>query len=217
MHILSHRGWWRSHEERNSRAALQRAFDAGFGIETDVRDCDGILVISHDMPRRHGRSPLLEFDEFLEFYSAFSARPTLALNVKSDGLVDALARSLNEYSVTNYFLFDMSVPDTRAYLSRGLNVFTRRSEYETGSRLDEQAIGLWLDAFENYFVDPELALNVIRDGKKAALVSPELHSRAHLDAWEAWRDALARLPAEDRHLVFLCTDFPADAKNFFDV
>jgi hypothetical protein len=160
---------------------------------------------------------LLDFDELLDLYSIAGTHQTLALNIKSDGLVDALASSLIEHDVENYFLFDMSVPDTLTYLAREMNVFTRRSEYETGSQLDELAAGLWLDSFEDHFVNPELLLDLIQGGKSVALVSPELHSRTHLDAWQAWKTALARAPAVDRPLVFLCTDFPAEAKTFFEL
>ena len=51
MIILSHRGYWKLEEERNRAAAFQRSFDLGYGTETDIRDIQGKLVISHDMPR----------------------------------------------------------------------------------------------------------------------------------------------------------------------
>ena len=49
MDILAHRGVWRISEERNSMSSIRAALDAGFGIETDVRDYKGNLVISHDI------------------------------------------------------------------------------------------------------------------------------------------------------------------------
>lgn len=50
IEILAHRGWWTSREDQNSLDALTRALTAGFGVETDIRDCAGRLVVSHDMP-----------------------------------------------------------------------------------------------------------------------------------------------------------------------
>ena len=38
MRILAHRGFWNSKEERNSIVAFEKAFQNGFGIETDIRD-----------------------------------------------------------------------------------------------------------------------------------------------------------------------------------
>ena len=48
--ILAHRGLWFCEEEKNSSNALFKALDLGFGIETDVRDLCGELIISHDPP-----------------------------------------------------------------------------------------------------------------------------------------------------------------------
>lgn len=38
MQILAHRGFWREKKEQNSLASLAKAFEMGFGIETDLRD-----------------------------------------------------------------------------------------------------------------------------------------------------------------------------------
>ena len=51
MQILAHRGRWRSPSEKNSEGAFRAALSAGYGIETDIRDFDGRLVISHDPAR----------------------------------------------------------------------------------------------------------------------------------------------------------------------
>ena len=50
MKILSHRGYWKTAEEKNTATAMHRSFSLGFGTETDVRDYNGKLVISHDIP-----------------------------------------------------------------------------------------------------------------------------------------------------------------------
>jgi len=55
--ILAHRGAWTVPKERNSAEALKRALKSGFGIETDLRDLDGTVVISHDPPK-HADTPL---------------------------------------------------------------------------------------------------------------------------------------------------------------
>ncbi len=41
MQILAHRGFWREKKEQNSLASLAKAFEMGFGIETDLRDGGG--------------------------------------------------------------------------------------------------------------------------------------------------------------------------------
>jgi hypothetical protein len=50
MKLLCHRGYRQRKSEQNSLAALELAILGGNGVETDIRDCDGELVISHDMP-----------------------------------------------------------------------------------------------------------------------------------------------------------------------
>ncbi len=49
IEILAHRGIWNKKLKKNSLDALTLALDMGFGIETDIRDRNGVLVISHDM------------------------------------------------------------------------------------------------------------------------------------------------------------------------
>ncbi len=50
MQVISHRGYWKSAAEKNTTTAFARSFALGYGTETDVRDLNGELVISHDMP-----------------------------------------------------------------------------------------------------------------------------------------------------------------------
>ena len=35
--ILAHRGFWKEETEKNTKIAFERAFNSGFGIETDPR------------------------------------------------------------------------------------------------------------------------------------------------------------------------------------
>lgn len=211
MEILAHRGWWTSREDQNSLDALTRALSAGFGIETDIRDCAGHLVICHDMPT----APLLSVDALLDRHADIPQAGTLALNVKADGLAGPLVAALQERGISNYFVFDMSVPDTLHYLKAGAPVFTRRSEFETGSALDQQAVGLWLDAFSTPFV-PLSDIHYAEDlGKSIALVSPELHRKKHPGAWRTWSEAMAsRRNSDSKWMV--CTDFPKQADDFFN-
>lgn len=117
--------------------------------------------------------------------------------------------------MTAYFVFDMSVPDTLGYLNARMPVYTRRSEFETGSILDDRADGFWLDAFE----DPHVTVEAIRSGlalgKHVAIVSPELHRKPHLQAWAAWREMWRELSPIARERLMLCTDFPGEAVSFF--
>ena len=80
-----------------------------------------------------------------------AARPALiqALNVKADGLADAIASAMKGLPHP-WFVFDMSVPDTLQHLKAGNPVYARMSEFESRpARLEGRIRGIWLDAFES--------------------------------------------------------------------
>lgn len=207
MEVLAHRGWWDSPAERNSRHAFERAFAAGYGVETDVRDRNGVLVIAHDPPTDSS----MTVDAFLDLYKQFPDRPTLALNIKSDGLADLLSAILAEKGVPSYFVFDMSIPDTLGCLRAGLTTFLRRSEHESCDSLMPKAAGIWLDDFGGDYITSDVIRDSHTAAKRVAIVSPELHGHPHEASWRAWRDVICELEG-----IILCTDFPADADAFFN-
>lgn len=205
--IVAHRGFWLHPEEKNSREAFERAFLNGYGVETDVRDLRGELVIAHDMPLG-GEMTLASF---LELYRSTEANTTLAINIKSDGLAASLQGMLQEYGVSDYFVFDMSVPDSLSYLKAGMPVFARLSEYEPWSRLCDDTSGIWLDGFE---ADPEerQMSECLAAGKSLCVVSPELHGRNHQAFWSVYKRLRSQAaPAR----LFICTDYPKHAEEFF--
>ena len=207
MQVLSHRGYWTSTEEKNTLVAFERSFTHGFGIETDVRDLNGQLVVSHDPPQ----APVLLLAELLKLYGGCGNGLPLALNIKSDGLGGLLEEALVLYGVRNYFLFDMSVPDALQYLHRGMPVYTRQSEYEATPAYYEVATGVWVDCFASDWVSERTVEGHLYAGKQVCLVSPELHGRSHERFWAevaGWRSASSRQ-------LLLCTDHPKAAGEHF--
>lgn len=195
--ILAHRGWWRAPSDKNSRDAILRAFDAGYGVETDVRDHDGELVLAHDMPRGPRLTP---FEWVIESFAKAGQPGALAINIKADGLHEPLAAMLARHAVTDAFVFDMAVPDALGYLKRGIATFTRHSEIEPHPAFYDRAQGVWIDCFEGDWIGREVIAAHAAAGKQVALVSPELHGRAPEAAWAAWRGV--------EHAYMICTDFP---------
>lgn len=64
MKILSHRGYWKNKQEKNSIAAFDRSFLNLYGLETDLRDVGGGgIVVSHDMASEN----CLKLEDFLSF------------------------------------------------------------------------------------------------------------------------------------------------------
>lgn len=209
MHILAHRGHWLTPGEKNSRQALQRAFHTGFGVETDVRDLDGTLVISHDMPVHEALPLSVMFEDYIQ-----AENPgMLALNIKSNGLTEVLQHLLIQYGIKRYFCFDMSVPDTLPYLHRGLNAAARLSEYEHEGLLSELAPVLWVDGFQHQNVSEERLESWLGWGKQVCLVSPELHGRDYVPFWQKLGD-LPDILWEYPDLM-LCTDYPEQAREYF--
>ncbi|MFO1161098.1 MAG: phosphodiesterase [Reyranellaceae bacterium] len=204
MWILSHRGYWKDPAEKNGIAAFERSFALGFGTETDVRDCSGELVISHDMPT----GGELTLDGLLDIAGARDL--PLALNVKADGLAAPLRAKLQTRPLTRWFTFDMSVPDLVVQLRLGMPAFTRASEHERTPPCYDQAIGVWLDAFESQWYSVDTINSYLADGKQVCVVSPELHGRDPAPLWQSLRGSLQTHPA-----LMLCTDRPEDARAFF--
>lgn len=206
---LSHRGFWLAPEERNTEAAFRRSLANGFGIETDLRDSLGEIVIAHDMAGANDMS----FDRFLQIYREYPGDPVLALNIKSDGLQGALGACLRKYAVSSYFVFDMSVPDMLIYARSGMAYYTRLSEIEPLPSLYQSSSGVWVDQFESDWADAQAVLPHLRAGKKVCIVSPELHRRPHEAAWARYRKLQTLVSPNE--MLFICTDFPDRARTFF--
>lgn len=215
MRILSHRGYWKTADEKNTRAAFDRSFALGFGTETDVRDAWGELYISHDPPTR--AADPLSFDAFCEIYVAHGGvekELPLALNIKADGLTIPLRDALKRFGIASYFVFDMSVPDTRPYLSHGEPVYTRHSEFEPVPPFYGESKGVWIDGFQGDWMDAATIRAHHDAGKAVCLVSPDLHKRLYMPLWHSLRDSGLTL-ADGDDAFALCTDFPEEAQSFF--
>ena len=102
----------------------------------------------------------------------------------------------------------MSIPDMRSYLAAGMPVYTRMSEVERPTWLD-QAVGVWLDAFDDEWYDSQQISEMLTGGKNVCVVSSELHGRPHDNLWAM----LKKFVQQDN--LLLCTDFPEEAACYF--
>lgn len=205
MIVLSHRGYWKTADEKNTEVAFRRSFDLGFGTETDIRDLSGELVISHDPPK----GGEITFARFLELVGGRDL--PLALNIKADGLAAKVAATMATTKLSKWFVFDMSIPDTIHQLKAGNPVFSRVSEYEAAPAFETRAAGIWLDAFEGEWWTPELISTWTTSGKTVCIVSPDLHKRDPLPCWRVLHSY--SFPHPER--VLLCTDRPEEARELF--
>ena len=208
MEIIAHRGAWKYPEERNTLEVLINALKKGYGIETDIRDYNGRLVISHNV----ANADSLPAEKLFEFYSENRCEQTLALNVKADGIQPLLIPLLEQYKIRNYFLFDMSVPEMVVNDEKNLRYYTRRSDVEAECVLYDRASGVWLDSFyQEDWLPENLIEKFISDGKWVCIVSPELHGRDHESIWKTLKNT--KLGGSD--LLSICTDIPDEAKEYF--
>lgn len=199
--ILAHRGYWKKEEEKNTKEAFKRAFDCGFGVETDLRDIKGEIVISHDMPKGNE----MTFEEVLVLLDGRNL--PLALNIKADGMAFKIKKLLEKYNHTNYFTFDMSIPEMVVQHKMGLNVFTGISDIVPNPIMYKEAQGVWLDCFYSDWFSKKEIKEILDAGKKVCIVSPDLHKREYKNVWAKYKDVKG---------IMLCTDFPDEAKEYFN-
>lgn len=203
MEILSHRGLWMGTEDKNSFEAFARSFDAGFGTETDVRDRQGELVISHDP----ATDAAMTLDRML---TLLGDKPLpLAINIKADGLAEMLHRTMARHAHAKWFVFDMSIPDMRWQLNAGNPTYARMSEVEQHPAWLDLVTGIWLDAFDSTWYSADTIRQLLNRGKKVCVVSPELHQRNAMATWHLLR------PLAHEAGLSLCTDTPHEARRFF--
>lgn len=205
MDVIAHRGFWLLEEEKNKQIAFERAFDNGFGVETDFRDCCGELVVSHDIPK----GDEIKAEEFFALYKRSDAKSCLAINIKADGLQKKLKALLDKYSIQNYFVFDMSIPDTIGYVNQDFNIFSRRSEYENELPFYEHSTGVWLDCFKSDWIDETEINKHLVNKKKVCIVSADLHKRDYKRVWTKYKG----IKSDN---LMICTDYPLDAKEYFN-
>ncbi len=212
MKIISHRGYWKCVEEKNSITAFERSFVDSCGLETDLRDSGikGGVVISHDMANEN----CLTLEDFFKLYKKYNVNLPLALNIKADGLQIPIKQLIQEYEITNYFVFDMSVPDALVYIDLNFNVFTRQSEYEKEPSFYDAACGVWMDEFHSHWIDKNIIKEHISNGKSVCIVSPELHKRSYKKEWQEYKQIEKELQIQDK--LMICTDYPLQAKEFFN-
>ncbi len=206
MAIIAHRGFWKEWDERNTMTALERAADTGIGTETDFRDYNGKLVVSHNV----AEASCPPAEDFFKLYKGSDY--TLALNVKADGIQQMLLDMVQKYDIKKYFCFDMSIPDTLGYIDMGLSFYVRQSEYETINSLYDKADGVWVDGFiDDKWITKELIRGHRSKGKKVCIVSSDLHAREYGPLWQVLKDK--EILSDDD--VILCTDYPDKAKEYF--
>lgn len=208
MNIIAHRGFWKLNEEKNTICSFQRGIKIHYGIETDIRDFGGELVISHNIADKN--CPLVS--EIFEIYRSQKSSVQLALNVKADGIQEKLISLLKKYDIKNYFLFDMSIPEMVVNERMNLKFYTRHSDIESECVLYDKSCGVWLDSFyDKNWLTPEIIDKHLSNNKAMCIISPEIHGFDNSNYW----NMLKNNEYYKNKNISLCTDVPDEAKEFF--
>ena len=206
MHIIAHRGYWKTAAEQNTLAGFRRAFELGYGIETDVRDCLGKIVISHPLPM--GNELLL--DEVLTLHQELNKNLPLALHLNACGLGNSIQNKVQHYPDSNIFCFGNPLPDLKYCVKNlSLNVFTVGSDICPVYPFFKEVKGIWLDSFMVPY-NKTLIQNLINQGKEVCIVGEDLYGRNNDDLLKQ----LIQMNLIDNDHLMICTNQP-DAVSAF--
>jgi hypothetical protein len=207
MKIVAHRGMWDKAIDQNTIPSFKRAVKYGCGIETDVRNLRGNLVISHGLV---SESPL-SFDTALGSIAPdlIVKKLPLCINIKEDGLVEMIKKSLLPYPALDYVIFDAAFPELYKFAKNKIPYLCRISDYEVFNKLIEDCSGIWLDSLDSDWITHNKLSEINSYKKRIFIVSPELHSREFEDFWEILR--IFDFEVE----TFLCTDNILEALEKF--
>jgi len=170
------------------------------GVEIDLRSGPEGVYVAHES--------FVSGQPLREWLGSYQHR-LLILNVKEDGLEEAVMESLNSHQVQNYFFLDQALPTLiRRGLGGQFDSAIRVSEYEsfdTVWRLARFSSWLWVD----FFHQPKLAVQDLHRarglGLKICLVSPELHDIQRAQEISTLKQQLSNSNLE---IDAVCTKFP---------
>jgi hypothetical protein len=143
-----------------------------YGVEIDVRNMGRKLILNHE-PYETGES----FEEFCKnFRHAF-----IIINIKTEGIEEAICEVIEKYGIKDYFWLDLTFPSIVKMVERGeKNIAVRFSEYEPVKSclaLAGMVKWVWVDTFTKLPLDKAIYKKLKDAGFKICLVCPERWGR----------------------------------------
>lgn len=149
-----------------------KALSHEYGVEVDIRSNGDQLYIHHD--------PLKDGELFEEWVQSYRHR-TLILNVKEEGLEQALIDIMKRHNIQDFFFLDQSFPFLIRWANKGeKRCAVRFSEYESIESvltLSNKVDWVWVDCFTRFPLNRNSAAKLKEANFKLCLVSPELQGR----------------------------------------
>lgn len=148
-------------------------FSTSDGIEFDIRDSNGQLIVQHDACKE-GQP----FSEFLQF-----CPPTkfYIVNIKAEGIEELAIKLLTERGIHNFFLLDCGMPSLvrlgRTGETRTAVRFSEYESFETVAAVAPFVSWIWVDVFTQLPLTKEISEQAKRLGLRLCLVSPELQGQ----------------------------------------
>jgi glycerophosphoryl diester phosphodiesterase len=198
--IYAHRGCWSPKSEQNSLKSFQIAARQSYSIETDFRERNSQVFISHD--------PITEFASPLSAISYFNIGAKTAMNLKSDGLAEVFEGLRWEIESSQSWIFDGSIPEMYKFKQLGFKHALRLSEFERELSWEPDVV--WLDCFNSDWFVNSRELVSRYEMKEIVFVSPELHGRNQDEVW----NFLAELIQGGNSNISICTDYPDEFITF---
>ena len=190
---IAHRGlWWPDKHKQNSPEAVEEAVTCAFGVEIDVWALsNGGLGVGHNDSHYNIRD-----------FPSLKDAPLIAFNVKNPNcatpLIDYIA-AIGAFGHSLVFDFELIGEDWTSPLA------VSRISDRDDDRPKRDRHGYWMDCFrDEWRTEAAIREAVEVQGKKAYIVSPELHGKPLLlKQWSEWKEAHG-----------ICTDFPHLLSDF---
>jgi len=148
-------------------------FSASDGIEFDIRDSNGQLIVQHDACKEGQLfSAFLEFCPPTKFY---------IVNIKAEGIEESAIKLLTDRGIQNFFLLDCGMPSLvrlgRTGEKRTAVRFSEYESFETVVAVAPFVSWIWVDVFTQLPLTKQISEHAKHLGLRLCLVSPELQGQ----------------------------------------
>jgi len=172
-------------------------FSSADGIEFDLRDSNGELIVQHDACSKNGQL-------FSEFLTYCPTNKFYIVNIKAEGFEELAIQMLTDAGIHTFFLLDCGMPSIVRLGRKGeRRMAVRFSEYESFETVIAVApfvSWIWIDVFTRLTFTKDHATKAKQLGLRLCLVSPELQGQP-----ERREEYLTFFKDNDIHLDAICT------------